>query len=120
MIVQSHQFGKDRPNVFASRSKLDIEQLLNRMVPRNFVGHRRNIIHAVDDSDVLVEVQYLTKLFEAAVQKPNVGLRIDYHFAIELQHQTQRRMSGRMLRSKIERPEPFAFVGVKVRAIEQF
>ena len=56
------------------------------MVPSDFVGHRRDVVHAVDNGYVLVEVQYFAELFESTVQEANIGLCIHDHFAIELQH----------------------------------
>ena len=90
------------------------------MVPSDFVGHRRNVVHAVDDGDVLVEVQYFAKLFEATVQEADIGFGIHDHFTIELQYQTQSGVRGRVLWTKIEGPETCALVGIQVRTIEQF
>jgi hypothetical protein len=44
----------------------------HRHVPRNVVRHRRDVVHPVSDNDVLVVVQVLAELLEAAVQKADV------------------------------------------------
>ena len=112
VIMHSHQFREDGPNVDASRSQLDPQQLFNRMMPSDFVGHRRYIVHAVNDGDVLIEIQYLAELFEAAMQETDIGFRIDDHLAIELQHQTQRCVCCGMLRPEIQRPKTVAFAHI--------
>ncbi len=106
---QSHQFSQDRPQILAPRSDFDPQQLFDRMMPGDFVGQRRDVIHPVDNRDVLIEVQMLAQLFEAGMQIADVRNRIDNRLAIQRQNQPQRGMGRRMLRAEIQRPEILLF-----------
>ena len=105
VIVQPHQLGQDRPQILAPRRQLDAQQLLDRMMPGDLVRHRRDVIHPVDDRHVLVEVEMLAQLLEPAVQVADVRHRVDDLLAVEREHQAQRRVRRRMLRTEVERPQ---------------
>ncbi len=47
----------------------------------------------------------LADFFKARVQVPDVGHRIDDAFAVEFQHEAQRRVRRRVLRAKVQRPQ---------------
>jgi hypothetical protein len=53
----------------------------------------------------LVIVKVLPQLLEAGVQIADVGNGIDDSLAIELEHEAQRGMGRRMLRTKIQAPQ---------------
>ena len=72
-----HQLGEDRADVLAARRELDAQQLFDRVMPGDLVGDRRDVIHPIDDGDVLVEVEVFAELLEAAVQIADVGHRLD-------------------------------------------
>ena len=101
MIVNPHQLGKNRSQVTATRRQLEVQQFFTGMMPRDFVGQRRNIIHAVDDGHILIEVQDFPQLFKTAMQVADIRRRVDDHFAIELEHQTQSGVRGRVLRAEV-------------------
>ena len=75
------------------------------MVPGHVVGHRRDVIHPISDSDVLVEIQMLADFLESRVQVSDVGNRLNNPLAVELQHQPQCRVRRRMLWAKVQGPE---------------
>ena len=100
-----HQLGENRADVLAARRQLDAQEFLDRMVPGDFVGHRRNVVHAIDDGDVLVVVQVFAELLEAAMEVADVRDRLDDGFAVESQDQAQRRVRGRVLRPEVQGPE---------------
>ena len=110
MIVQPHQLGQNRPQILAPRRQLDAQQLLDRMMPGDLVRQRRDVVHPVDDRHVLIEVEMLAQLLEPAVQIADVRHRIDDPLAVERQHEPQRRVRRRMLRTEIERPQILALV----------
>ena len=89
------------------------------MVPSDFVGHRRDVIHPVDDRHVLVVVEDLGKLFKTAVQKSDVRLGFDDRLAVEFQHQTQGRVGRWVLRTEVQCPQAFAVAGIQVRRFDQ-
>ena len=107
MVVNPHQLGQDRPDVFAARRKLDPHELLHHVVPGDFIGKWGNVVHPVDDGDVLVVVEILTELLETAVQEADVRNDLDDRLAVEGQDQAQSGVRGRMLRSEIQCPEVF-------------
>src|SRR5262249_3961710 len=85
VVVNAHQFGENRTDVFATWRELDAHKLLDRVVPRNSVGHRGDVVHAVDNGHVLVVIEIFAELFEAAVQVADVGDGLDDGFPIERQ-----------------------------------
>ena len=89
------------------------------MVPSDFVGHRRDVIHPVDDRHVLVVVEDLGQLFKTAVQKTDIWLGIDDHLAVEFQYQSQGRVGCRVLRTEVQCPQAFAVAGIQVRRFDQ-
>ena len=109
MVVDPHQFGEDRAEIRATRRERHAEQLLDGVVPGDLIGDRRDVIHPVDDRHVLIEIEVLAQLLETAVQVADVGDRIDDRFAVERQHEPQRRVRRRMLRTEIEGPQIFLF-----------
>ena len=104
MVGNPRQLGDKHANVLAARRHFDAHQLFDRLVPGHVVGHRRNVVHAVGDRHVLIVIQLLAELFEARVQITDVRHGVDHGLAYELQHQPQRRVRGRMLRTEIQRP----------------
>src|SRR5262249_53054365 len=105
MIADPAQFVEQRPQILAARRQLDAHQLLDRPVPGDLVADRRDVVHPVDDRDVLVEIEILAEFFEAGVEKTDVRHRLDDGLAVEGENEAQGRMRGRMLWAEIERPE---------------
>src|SRR5262249_12283943 len=56
VVVDAHQLAQDRANVLAARRQFDPEQQFDRVMPGDLVHQRRDVVHPVDDRDVLVEV----------------------------------------------------------------
>ena len=119
VIVNAHQLGEDGADVLAARRQLDAQQLLDGVVPGDLVGDRRDVVHPIDDGDVLVEVEVFAELLEATVQVADVGHRLDDRLAVEGEEQAQRGVRGRVLRAEVERPEVLLLgdlVGQRCRA----
>ena len=104
VVADPRQLADDHADVLAARRQLDAQQLLDRVVPGHLVHRRADVVLAVDDRDVLVEVQVLAELLEARVQVADVGRRLDDPLAVELEDQAQRRVRGGVLRPEVERP----------------
>src|SRR3954447_13060031 len=101
MVVQPHELTHDGPHILAARRQLDPQQLLDCMEPRYLIRDRRNVIHPIDDRDILVEVEVLAELFETAVQIADIWHRIDDALTVECQNYPQGRVRRRMLRPKV-------------------
>ena len=104
MRLDPPQLASDRAQHLASRRQFDPHQLFGRAMPRQFVVDRRGIIHPIDDRDVLVVIEVLAELFEAAVQIADVRRALDDAFAVEFQDEAQRRVGRGVLRAEIQRP----------------
>ena len=66
---------------------------------------RRDVVHAIGDSHILVVIQVLADFFEARVQVADVGNRVDDALAIKLEHDPQRGVRGGVLRAEVQRPQ---------------
>ena len=119
VIADPRQLGDDHANVLAPRRQLDAQQLLDRVVPRHLVHRRADVVLAVDDRDVLVELEVFAQLLEPGVQVADVRRRLDDPLAVELEDQPQRRVGGRMLRPEVERPGGLLRLGGEARVVEQ-
>jgi hypothetical protein len=60
VVVDPGQFGENRAQILAPRGQLQPEQFLDRVVPAHLVAERRDIVHPVDDRDILVEIEVFT------------------------------------------------------------
>jgi len=74
MRFSSGEYGA---NVTATRREFDMSSFLDGMVPRDLIRHWRDVVHPIDDGHVLVVIQLLAKLLEAAVQIADVWNRLD-------------------------------------------
>ncbi len=105
MIADARQLGENDAQILAARGQLDAHELFDRVMPGHLVGDRRDVIHPIDDGDILIEIEILAQLFEAGMQIADVGNGLDDGFAVERQDEAQRGVRGRMLRTEIERPQ---------------
>ncbi len=86
----------------ACGGNLQPEQFLHRQAVAQVVGKRRQVIHAVGEGDRLLVVLDLELLLDAGVQVADIGLALDHGFAVELEHQAQHAVRGRVLRPHVE------------------
>jgi hypothetical protein len=86
VVMHSHEFGEDRSQILAARRQFDIQEFLDGMMPRNLIRQRRQIVHAINDGDVLVKIQMFTEFLETAVQVTNIWHRLQDPFAVQRQH----------------------------------
>jgi len=102
VVRDTREFGEDGADVLAPGGDLDVEQFLDRVVPGALVGDRRDVIHPIDDGDILVVVEVLAELLEAAVQVADVGHGLDDGLAVEGEDEAQRGVRGWVLRPDID------------------
>jgi len=113
VIVHPHELCEDGSQIAAARCELNSQELFNGVVPGNFIGERRQVVHPVDNGHVLVEVQMLAQLFEATVQVTDVGNGVDDLLTVQREHQTQGGVRRRVLRSEIQSPDVFAVRSIR-------
>src|SRR6516225_1129602 len=121
MIADARQLRENGAQVFASRRQLDIQELLDDMVPGNLICHWRNVVHPIDNSYVLIEIEILAEFLEARMQVTDIGHRANHRFAIKGQNEAQRRVCGGMLWTKIQRVQEFlVHAGLVVDGLKLF
>ena len=84
--------------------QIDVEEALDRMVPRDVVHDRAYVVHAADRAHVLVVVVVLAELLEAGVEVPDVGADPDDALSVQNEDDAQRGVGGGMLRPEVEHP----------------
>ena len=80
----------------------DAEQLLDRQAERVLLIHRRDVVEPVEIRDRLQIGLVLDQLLGAAMQQPDMRIDALDDFAVELEHQAQHAVRGRMLRPEID------------------
>ena len=81
---------------------LDAEQFFDRQAERVLLIHRRDIIEPVEIRHRLQIGLVLDQLLGAAMQQTDMRVDALDHLAVELEHQPQHAMRGRMLRPEID------------------
>jgi hypothetical protein len=81
----------------------DAKQLFGREAERVLLVHRRDVIEPVEIRDRLQVGLLLDQLFRATMQEADMRIDTLDDFAVQLQHEAQHAMRGRMLRSKVDR-----------------
>jgi hypothetical protein len=81
----------------------DAEQFFRSQAEGVLLVHRRDVIEPVEIRDRLQIGLLLDQLFSATVKQPDMRIDALDDFAVELQHEAQHAMRGRMLRSEIDR-----------------
>jgi hypothetical protein len=105
VITDTSQFADQHTDVLAARRQFDAQKCLDRVMPGHVVGHRRDVVHPVGDSDVLVVVEMLADFLEARMQIADVGNGIYDSLAIQFQKDPQGRMRRGMLGPEIQSPQ---------------
>ncbi len=110
--MDAHQLGENDPDHLAAGCQMDAQQFLDGLVPGDFIGNRRDVVHPVDNGDILVEIEMLTQLLETGVQKTDVWCRLEDHLTVQVQNQAQRGVGGRVLGTEVQGPQTFALLNL--------
>ena len=105
VIADAGQLADDGADVLAARRQVDAHQLFDRVMPGDLVHDRRDVVHPIDDRDILVKVEIFAQLFEAAMKKADVRVGLDDGFAVEREDEAQGGVGRGMLRTEIQRPQ---------------
>ena len=93
----------------------DADQLLDRERISMLLVHRRDVIEPVEIRQRLEIGLVLDQLLGAAMKQPDMRIDALHHLAVELEHEPQHAMGGRMLRAEID--GELALVAVALAAI---
>ena len=104
VVLDAAELAHDRADDLRARGQLDAEELLDRVVPRDVVHDRRDVVHPADRADILVVVVVLAELLEAGMQVADVRGAARDAFAVELEHEPQGRVGRRVLRTEVQHP----------------
>jgi hypothetical protein len=91
------------PDQLPAARRFDPEQPFDRQTERMLLAHRCYVVEPIEIPDRLQIGLVLNQLFSAAMEQPDMRIDARDHFAVELEHQTQNAVRGRMLRSEIDR-----------------
>src|SRR5438105_699737 len=105
MVGDAREFGQYGTDVLAPQCDLNTKKSLNSMMPADFIGERRDIVHPIDDGYVLIEVEIFAEFLETGMKKADIGHGLDYCFAVECEDQSKRCMGGRVLWPEVESVE---------------
>ena len=100
--VEARQLVEQHAEPLRALGDLESEQLLDRQAVGQVVGHRAEIVDAVGERDDLLVELGLAGLLDAGVQIADVGRERDDGLAVDLEHQAQNAVRGRVLRAHVE------------------
>ena len=102
MRLEAGQLVEQHTQVLGTWRHLQLQQLFNRQNVAEVVRHRTEVVDAVGHRhDLLIEL-CLAGLLDAGVEKADVGHYAEYGLAIDLKHQAQHAMRGRVLRAHVQ------------------
>ena len=81
---------------------LDPKQLFHGEAERVLLVHRRDVVEPVEIGHGLQIGLVLNQLLGAAMEQPNVRIHALHHLAVELEHEAQHTVRGRMLRAEVD------------------
>lgn len=102
VVQDPADFRVQNPDDLATDRHLDAEQLLDGQAEGVFLVHRRHVVEAVEVRNVLQIGPRFHQLLGAAMQQADVRIDAFDDFAIQLQHQTQHAVRGRVLRAEVD------------------
>ena len=102
VIHDAGDFGEHHTDVLRANRHFDAHQLFDGQAVGVLVAHHRAVIQAVHIGQRLDVGLAFGQLFSGAVQQADVWVSALHHFTVELQHQTQHTVRGRVLRTKVQ------------------
>ena len=110
VCAEPHQVVQDagdliehHPDVLRPQRRLDAQQLFDRQHIAVLVAHHGHVVEPVHVADALIERLVLGELLGRPVQQTDMRVGTLDHLAIELEHQAQHTVRGRMLRPEVHR-----------------
>ena len=103
VVEQTRDFCVHDTYVLSAHRHIHAHHLFDGQAIRVFIGHHRHIVKAVHVGQRLDVGLAFSELFCSAVQQTDVRIGALDNFTVELQHQAQHAVRGRVLGTKIER-----------------
>ena len=101
MIQDARDLIEHDADVLGAQRRRHLQQLLHGQHVAVLVAHHGDVIQPVHITDALVIGLALGELLGAAVQQADMRIGAFDHLAVQLQHQSQHAVGGRMLRSEV-------------------
>ena len=105
VVANAGELGQNGAEVLAPWCQFDAEEEFNCVVPGDFIRHRADVVHPVDDGHILIEVEIFTEFFEPGVKVTDIRHGFDDGLTIEGQDQSERGVRSRVLRAEVEREQ---------------
>jgi hypothetical protein len=102
MAENSADLTVEHPDKLPPDRHLDAEQLFDGQAEGVLLIHRRNVVEPIEIGHVLQIGARLHQLLGAAMQQADVRIDAFDHFAVQLQHQAQHAVRGRVLRAEVD------------------
>ncbi len=99
---QAADLGIEHADQLGALGHLQLEQLLAGQAEGVLLVHRRDVVEPVEVADRLQVGLVLDQLLGAAMQQADVRIDALDHLAVQLQHQPQHAVRGRMLRPEVD------------------
>ncbi len=102
VVQQARDLGEHHADVLRAQRHVDAQQLLDGQAVGVLVAHHRDVVQPVHVGQRLDEGLVLGQLLGGAVQQADMGVGALHDFAVELEHQAQHAVRGRVLRTKVQ------------------
>ncbi len=102
MAENAADLGIQHPDQAGAARNLDTRQPFDGHAPGMFLIHRRDVIQPVQIGQVLQIGAAFHQLLGAAMQQPDMRVTAFDHLPVQLQHQPQDAMRGRVLRAEVD------------------
>jgi len=99
----SANFGVENTDELTANRNFQLQHLFDGERESMLLVHRRDVVEAIEIRNGLKIGLRFDQLFGAAVQEADMRIDALDDFAIELEHQTQNAVRGRVLRSEVDR-----------------
>jgi hypothetical protein len=102
VVQQARDFIEHDADVLRAHRHFDADQLFDGHHVRMLVAHHRHVVEAVHVRHRLQVRARFSELFGRAVQQADVRVGALDDFAVELEHQAQHAVRGRVLRAEVQ------------------